>query len=262
VFDPATGKTIRVNDLTAGKYDYYVKSGPSYSSQREEASEIYGEFVQRFPDLMGVAGDLIFKASDLPYSDEIAKRMQTLLPPPIQQQLAEGKDIPPEAQAAMAQANQTMQQVQQLGQMVQQAAGENEKLKAEAEKAIAGLNTQKAEFEAFVAKELAGIEKAKADLMMREAQSVAGQAGQDAQNDRQSLASEVQQAVAQIEERAAQHYQRAIDTLAQIMAKQQTQVVVPPPSRPKRIRASRVNGELIAVPEYEDAAPTGAPQGV
>jgi hypothetical protein len=159
VLDPATGKNVRVNDLTAGKYDVVVTTGPSFSTRREEAAALWAEMAGQFPAIIGVAGDLIAKSTDLPYSDEIAKRLQMLLPPEIQQQIAEGKDIPPEAMAVLAQAKQMSEMVAQQGQFVQQAAGEADQKKAEAEKAvsavekaIANLKTEEARFEAKVAK--------------------------------------------------------------------------------------------------------------
>src|SRR5690606_2457719 len=59
VFDPATGRNVRVNDLSVGKYDVAITVGPSFSTLRQEAAEVYGELATRFPELMGVAGDLV-----------------------------------------------------------------------------------------------------------------------------------------------------------------------------------------------------------
>lgn len=259
VFDPATGTTKRVDDLTSGKYDFYVKAGPSYSSMREEASEIYGEFVQKFPELMGVAGDLIFKASDLPYSDEIAKRMQTLLPPQIQQQLGEGKELPPEVMQAQAQVQQAMQMVQQQGQLVQAAAQEVEQSKAEAQKEqakvqtlIANLKTEEARFEAKVA-------QVEAKFAQRDAQFAETQATAGNDDQREKLGTDLQQAIVQMQQQAAEFQQQAVQTLAEIMGKQQTQVFVPPSPKPKQLRGSRdrATGEMVITPIYDDAAPTG-----
>jgi hypothetical protein len=263
VFDPASGKTLRVNDLTAGKYDFYVKAGPSYSSMREEASEIYGEFVQKFPDLMGVAGDLIFKASDLPYSDEIAKRLQTLLPPPIQKQLAEGKEIPPEAQAVMAQAEQAMAMVQQQTQLVQQAAQEvqNDKAasdvaKANVEKAIANLKTEEARFDAKVAKAMAQIAQAEAGLTVKQA----GMQGQEADvkhretrlKDFQSGLGDIdgiKKTIEAIDGYLAQYIEAAEGTKAQILA----EVQKPKPKRKiKAARTRRDGGNLFSDVEFDD----------
>lgn len=272
VLDPATGKTLRVNDLTTGKYDVTVTVGPNFSTQRQEAAEIYGELGSKNPALMQVAGDLVFKAMDLPYADEVAKRWQTILPPPIQQQLSEGKEIPPEAQAVMAQAQQAMQMVQQQTQLVQQAAQEvqaeqakSEKQKAEVQTAIANLKAAEAQFEAKVAKVEAQFVQREAQLGMQSVQidgakmQLEGHAKsmqmeqQFAQerNDAQSAdLSEAQKAVAQIDQAVAQFMQLSGEVMAQLNG-MLGEIKKKP--RVKSVRAERVNGKLTAVPEYDDA---------
>lgn len=272
VLDPATGKTLRVNDLTTGKYDVTVTVGPNFSTQRQEAAEIYGELGSKNPALMQVAGDLVFKAMDLPYADEVAKRWQTILPPPIQQQLSEGKEIPPEAQAVMAQAQQAMQMVQQQTQLVQQAAQEvqaeqakSEKQKAEVQTAIANLKAAEAQFEAKVAKVEAQFVQREAQLGMQSVQidgakmQLEGHAKsmqmeqQFAQerNDAQSAdLSEAQKAVAQIDQAVAQFMQLSGEVMAQLNG-MLGEIKKKP--RVKAVRAERVNGKLTAVPEYDDA---------
>lgn len=169
--DPTGLKMITVNDLTRGKYDVTVTAGPSFSTQRQEAAEVYTAIGQAVPALWGVAGDLVVKAMDLPYSAEIAERMKTMLPPQIQQQMAKGKPLPPEVEAAMQQAAQAMQIVQQQSQLVEQAAAQVEGEKAEAEKAKAEVGQARAElkaeiarFEAQVAKEITQLVTQKAGL--------------------------------------------------------------------------------------------------
>jgi hypothetical protein len=147
--DPATGNAI--NDLSAGKYDVTVTIGPSFATLRQEAAEAYGEIASRDPNTMLAAGDLIFKAMDLPYSEQIAERYRALLPSPIQQMLSKDKQLPPEVQAAMNQVQQAQEQVQQHGQLVQAAEQELKELqasaasdKAGAQLASANLKTQEA----------------------------------------------------------------------------------------------------------------------
>ena len=59
----------------------------------------------------------------------------------------------------------------------------------------------------------------------------------DSANDRESLALEVQNAVGQIQQLAGQFMQQAAQTLAEIQAKQQTNVIVPP--RPRVAKKAR-----------------------
>lgn len=176
VMDPGSGKALRVNDLSMGRYDVTVTSGPAFSTLRQEAAETYGQMGQSFPDMMPLAGDLIFKSMDLPYADEISERLRTMLPPQIQQMLNEDTEMPPEVQQAMQQADAAMKQVQEYGQLVQAAAAELEGEKAEAEKtksgvdvAIANLRADKAEFEAKVAEETAKLVEKGAGLTLKSA---------------------------------------------------------------------------------------------
>lgn len=125
------GKPVTVNDLSRGRYDVTVTVGPSFATQRQEAAEAYTTLAQRDPNVMMAAGDLVFKALDLPYANEIADRYKALLPPPIQQMLQEGAQSPEVAQA-MAQVQQAMQQVDQKAQLVQAAEQELKELQAQA----------------------------------------------------------------------------------------------------------------------------------
>lgn len=174
--DPETGEIRVVNDLTRGKYDLTVTTGPSFSTQRQEAAEVYTNLGQAVPQIWGVAGDLMIQAMDLPYSQQMAERFKALLPPQIQQMQAEGKPIPPEVQAVMAQAEQAMAVAQQQSQLVQQAAQEVEaekanadKAKAEVKMAMADLKVARAEFEAKVAQEITKIATDRAQLEVQAA---------------------------------------------------------------------------------------------
>lgn len=78
--------TERLFDLTKGRYDLTVNAGPSFTSKREEAASQMIEFVRAFPQAAPVLGDLLAKNLDWPEAQEIAKRLQALLPPPAQGQ--------------------------------------------------------------------------------------------------------------------------------------------------------------------------------
>lgn len=107
---------VKVFDLAAGKYDVTCEAGPSFTSRREEASEQMMEFIRVFPQAAPMVGDLLAKNLDWPGSDDIAKRLQAMLPP----QAMGGK--PPQ----LMQAEEAIQQLQQqIGQM-QQALNEKQ----------------------------------------------------------------------------------------------------------------------------------------
>lgn len=150
-FDPITNKVI--NDLGKGRFDTAITVGPSYATRRMEAAEAYTQMAGVDEGLMLSSGDLVYKAMDLPYAQEIAERRQALLPAPIQKMLTDGKDLPGPVKAAMQQVEQAQQQVQQHGQLVQAAQQElqGEMAQAKSEKAgaqLAGANlkAQEAQF--------------------------------------------------------------------------------------------------------------------
>ena len=114
---------IKTFDLAAGKYDVTCESGPSFTTRREEAAAQMMQFVQAFPQSAPVIGDLIAKSLDWPGSDEIAKRLQSMLPPQ-----AQSGAKPPQLMMAEQAIDQLKQQIQQMQQQLQQAGQQvNEK---------------------------------------------------------------------------------------------------------------------------------------
>ena len=103
------GDMRRVYDLRTGRYDLVVKSGPAFSTRREEAAMQMMELVRSFPDSAPVIGDLLAKNLDWPGSDEIAKRLERM--------------VPPEARGEESGDPETQQQMQQMGQMLQELQG-------------------------------------------------------------------------------------------------------------------------------------------
>jgi len=89
-------KIGRIYDLTAGKYDLTVRSGPSFTSRREEAATQMIELIRAYPAAAPVIADLLARNLDWPGADEIAKRLAALLPPQV-------KGVPPEIEQARAQ---------------------------------------------------------------------------------------------------------------------------------------------------------------
>jgi hypothetical protein len=109
---------IKTFDLAAGKYDVTCESGPSFTTRREESASQMMQFVQAFPQAAPIIGDLIAKSLDWPGSDEIAKRLQAMLPPAAQSgapspQLMQAEEAINQLKAQLQQAGQQIQQVQQ-----------------------------------------------------------------------------------------------------------------------------------------------------
>jgi hypothetical protein len=119
----------KVYDLTAGKYDVTVSAGPSFTTRREEAATQMMEFVRVFPQAAPLIGDLLAKNLDWPGSEEIAKRLQAMLPPQAQSQIApivqqlQGMLQQQDAQAKQAVAT-LQQQIQDLQQKVNDKNGD------------------------------------------------------------------------------------------------------------------------------------------
>jgi hypothetical protein len=142
-----------MNDITVGSYDIQMEMGPSYATQREAARAGMGEFVKAFPPAAPILADMFADLQDWPRKEEVAERLRTLLPPNIQQQLAEkdGKPPPPppqpdpivmakaEAEIAKAKSEVQRSELEVAKQRLENARAEIELVKAQSE---ASLNPQ------------------------------------------------------------------------------------------------------------------------
>ncbi len=159
VIDAQTGRTFTLNDMSAGKYDVTVTAGPSFSTQRAEFAELMNTLFQGNPQAFPMFGDLFFKSLDVPQAQELSERAKFFLPPQVQQQMQQGKEMPPEVSQAMA-------QVQAMQQQLQQAAGELQQEKAQVEQEKAQVTAGKSEVQSGL-KEIA-VKQAALDAHMRE----------------------------------------------------------------------------------------------
>lgn len=99
-----------IYDLTSGKYDVVVETGPSFATKRQEAAENMMGMVQANPQLMQVIGDLVWKSFDFPGAQEAAERIKKTIPP----NLLDNKDqkpVPPEIQAQLQQQSQMIEEL-------------------------------------------------------------------------------------------------------------------------------------------------------
>ena len=251
------GEEVPANDLSVGEYDVTVTIGPSFSTKRQEAADTYQQLMQGNPEIFGVAGDLIFKAMDAPYADEISERLKALLPPQIQEMINKDKEIPPEVQQMMEQAKQAMELVQQQAQEVQAAAealaqeqataqAESSADKAEVEKAIANLKTEQANFKALIATETAKLKTLEASLTIKGYDADAmEQQGSEKMEAISELASNMAQAMESIQGTSAQFNVNALGAIADMLEQTKKPLV-------KKIVSKRENGQIVAVPEYEE----------
>jgi hypothetical protein len=101
------GDPVLVNDITVGKYDVVVTTGPSFSTKRMETADTIRGIIQSYPEIMSVAGDLLFKAMDLPGADLIAERIvaaREQQPPPDPKAEADAAKSAADAQKKTAEA--------------------------------------------------------------------------------------------------------------------------------------------------------------
>jgi hypothetical protein len=93
--NPLMKPIMALHDLTSGKYDLTVTTGPSYTTKREEAAASMTEMIRAFPPSAQVVGPLLAKNLDWPGADEIAEKLEALtsgqVPPELQKQMEEGK---------------------------------------------------------------------------------------------------------------------------------------------------------------------------
>lgn len=263
VVDLDTGREVRVNDMSAGKYDVAITVGPNFATLRQEAAETYGAMAQQFPELMGFAGDLVMKSMDLPYAEDIAERIKAMLPPPVQKMISKDTKLPPEAMQAMQQADQAMQQVQEYGRLVQDAAaeleqekGDNEKLRSDIKVDIANLKAQKAEFDAHIAEETAKLVQQSAGLTEKQAGLVAKGAELREQSmtsleQHQDLSTEGLDVAQRIDSILAE-FMTAVDQAISDMRAKDSEIERAANKQPVSGTTRREGGKLIADIEYDD----------
>lgn len=130
--DPKTGQPMvdemgqaimALHDLTAGKYDLTVTTGPSFTSRREEAVASMTELIRAFPAAAPIVGPEMAKNMDWPGADKIADKME---------ELASGPQIPDEVK----------KQMQDMGAQLQQLKQENDQLKADKSEKIAEIESE------------------------------------------------------------------------------------------------------------------------
>jgi hypothetical protein len=134
-------KLVNINDpddpsspnLAIGKYDVAISTGASYTTRRAEAADAMMQAIQVYPELMGIAGDLVIKAQDWPGAEELSERLiktipQALLSDKEKEQMGNQPDV----QAIMQQQAQSQQQLQAATEELQKLQQENQSLKLNA----------------------------------------------------------------------------------------------------------------------------------
>lgn len=150
-FNQEVGK---IYNLSLGKYDLTVSTGPSYTAKRQEAAANFNQILTSAPGLLNVIGDLYFKYQDFPGADTLAERMKATLIPAVQQ-LEQGKEqkLDPKMQAMQV-------QMQQAGEQLQMKAQQLTQIEQEMQQAQQGIQQEAAQ----VAQDMAKLEGMKAEI--------------------------------------------------------------------------------------------------
>lgn len=114
---PAVDKVL--NDLTVGRYDVVMDTGPGYDTKRLEASSMMMDMLKAMPEIAKIAGDLIVRQMDWPGANALADRLAMANPlAQVDKQLP--PDMDPKAKQMLAQLMGQNQQLQQQLQQLQQ----------------------------------------------------------------------------------------------------------------------------------------------
>lgn len=105
-----------IADVTIGRYDVRMDTGPSYNTQREQNFQMIMQLLSMNPQLFAIIGDILLQNSPLLNAKEIAERIKKTMPPNL---LGEEGELNPEQAKA---------QIQQMDQLVQKMTGDLERL--------------------------------------------------------------------------------------------------------------------------------------
>jgi len=116
----------KVYDLTVGRYDVVVQSGPSFTTKRDEAVTQMTELMRVYPPAAPLIGDMLAKNLDWPGAEEISQRFRAMLPPQIQGQNPQVQALQQQMQAMDQHAKQAVATLQQQLQEAQQKLAVND----------------------------------------------------------------------------------------------------------------------------------------
>ena len=115
-FDPNIQKIK--NDVTVGRYDVVMDTGPGYETKRMEGAEALLDLMKTpmAEPVIKVAADLVARNLDIPGATELADRLAPLTPQGLEKAI---KSLPKEAQGIVTSMQQQLTQAQQTIQQLQ-----------------------------------------------------------------------------------------------------------------------------------------------
>ena len=162
---PGINEEDRLYNISVGHYDVSVATGPSFSTQREEARETLTEIMRNVPSSAPYIGDVLMEHLDFVGSDRVAKRLKSLLPEEVrrnEENLGQSK-LPPEAQQALMQKDQQLQQQTMQMQEMQKALQEKQNM-AQAEQQAAAAKQAEIQIKQAEAEAKAQLDQQKLNL--------------------------------------------------------------------------------------------------
>lgn len=127
----ALGKVL--NDLSVGRYDVVMDTGPSFETKRQEGAENLLEMlkIQALAEIIAkTAPDLVFRSIDHPYMQQLADRLMAQTPEGLQQIMEQLPERARNIVLALSKENANLQQALQQAQMELKTGLAKEHLKA------------------------------------------------------------------------------------------------------------------------------------
>ncbi len=136
VNQPVEGKdgATSIADLTIGKHDIVVMTGPGYATQRIEFVDRMTQIMQYAPAIAALIAPATVEMMDIPQSEKVVKILEAMLPPQAQAAL-KGEDGGMTQEQVMAAVQQAVQEYQQgVEAQQEQLKTEQQRFKTEQEK--------------------------------------------------------------------------------------------------------------------------------
>jgi Phage P22-like portal protein len=128
-------KQGKMVDLSTGRYDVTVQTGPAYATRRQEMVESGINLINAYPNAAPLIADVVADQMDFEGAKIMAKRLRAAVPPEILQATNEDSDMDAEAQV-QALSSQLKQTTMQLKALNAHAAQVEQELKLEKEEKI------------------------------------------------------------------------------------------------------------------------------
>jgi len=120
-------------DLTIGKHDIVVQTGPSYATQRQEALDRLQGLMQYAPAIAPVIADVLVDYMDIPRGEKLVRRLEAMLPPEIKA-VESGEQMPSKEEIAKMIQDAIEQFKESIAGQIQAAKTEQQALKVEQQK--------------------------------------------------------------------------------------------------------------------------------